>query len=187
TEAADRRVATFSGGMRRRLDIAMSLVGQPSVIFLDEPTTGLDPQSRNELWETIRGLARGGTTVFLTTQYLEEADQLADHIAVLHQGKIAASGTAGDLKRLVPSGLVDLVFNTQDELTHARLVLEPQHRVTERDNLTLSIDTDGTVADIARLFIHLRDAGVEPSSFEQKLPTLDDVFFKIIASEPLEA
>lgn len=186
-EAADRRVGTFSGGMRRRLDIAMSLIGQPSIIFLDEPTTGLDPQSRNELWQTIRDLAHGGTTVFLTTQYLEEADQLADHIAVLHQGRIAASGTAGDLKRMVPVGLIELVFNSRDELGLARAVLEPRHRVTERDNLALSVETDGSVADLATLFLALRDTGVEPAAFEQKLPTLDDVFFKIIANEANEA
>src|SRR5664280_2082882 len=94
-EAADRGVSTFSGGMRRRLDIAMSLIGTPSVIFLDEPTTGFDPEGRNEMWRTIRTLAEGGTTVFLTTQYLEEADELADTIAVLHRGRIVASGTAG--------------------------------------------------------------------------------------------
>ena len=104
-EAADRGVATFSGGMRRRLDIAMSLIGSPTVVFLDEPTTGFDPEARNEMWRTIRALAQGGTTVFLTTQHLDEADELADTIAVLHQGRIVASGTAGELKKLVPGGL----------------------------------------------------------------------------------
>jgi len=104
TDAADRRVATFSGGMGRRLDIAMSLIGSPSVVFLDEPTTGLDPEARNDMWDTIRALAKKGTTIFLTTQYLEEADVLADRIAILHKGKIVAMGSANDLKQLLPKG-----------------------------------------------------------------------------------
>lgn len=101
-DAADRRVQTYSGGMRRRLDIAMSLIGDPSIIFFDEPTTGLDPQGRIGMWETIKSLAEGGTTIFLTTQYLEEAEQLADHIAILHEGHIIAHGTLGELKKLIP-------------------------------------------------------------------------------------
>ena len=113
-EAADRSVSTFSGGMVRRLDIAMGLIGSPAVIFLDEPTTGFDPEARNEMWRTIRELAAGGTTVFLTTQYLDEADELADDIAVLHQGRIVASGTAGELKRLVPGGLIELTFHDEE-------------------------------------------------------------------------
>ncbi len=147
-DAADRRSATFSGGMRRRLDIAMSLIGDPSVIFFDEPTTGLDPQSRNMMWETIRALAKGGTTVFLTTQYLEEADQLADRIAILNQGRIAVEGTPQDLKKLLPNGKIELRF--------------------------------GTLAQVARLFSQIQAANIETTEFSQKLPTLDDVFLKII-------
>ncbi len=109
TDAADRKVATYSGGMRRRLDIAMSLVGNPSVIFLDEPTTGLDPEGRNEVWKTITELAANGTTVFLTTQYLEEAEQLADRIVILHEGRIIANGTLADLKKLFPPARVEYV------------------------------------------------------------------------------
>jgi ABC-2 type transport system ATP-binding protein len=108
-DAADRRVATYSGGMRRRLDIAMSLVGNPQVIFLDEPTTGLDPEGRNEVWKTIKELAANGTTVFLTTQYLEEAEQLADQIVILHEGKIIAGGTLAELKKLFPPAKVEYV------------------------------------------------------------------------------
>ena len=109
TDAADRRVATYSGGMRRRLDIAMSLIGGPPVLFLDEPTTGLDPQSRLEVWSSIRELARQGTTVLLTTQYLDEAEQLADRIAILHEGRIIADGTLAELKALLPPATVEYV------------------------------------------------------------------------------
>ncbi len=109
TDAGDRRVSTYSGGMRRRLDIAMSLVGKPQVIFLDEPTTGLDPEGRLEVWKTVKELANGGTTVFLTTQYLEEAEQLADQIAILHEGKIIANGTLADLKKMFPPAKVEYV------------------------------------------------------------------------------
>ena len=109
TDAADRRVSTYSGGMRRRLDIALSLVGKPQIIFLDEPTTGLDPEARIEVWKIVKELADGGTTVLLTTQYLEEAEQLADRIAILHEGKIIASGTLSDLKKLFPSAKVEYV------------------------------------------------------------------------------
>ncbi|GAA2822987.1 ABC-2 type transport system ATP-binding protein [Leucobacter komagatae] len=109
TEAGGRRACTYSGGMRRRLDIAMSLIGDPQVIFLDEPTTGLDPQSRIEVWETIRQLARGGTTVMLTTQYLDEAEQLADQIAILHEGTIIQNGTLAELKALLPAAQVEYI------------------------------------------------------------------------------
>ncbi|SEN79806.1 ABC transporter ATP-binding protein [Paenibacillus sp. OK076] len=109
TDAADRRVFTYSGGMRRRLDIALSLVGKPQIIFLDEPTTGLDPEARIEVWKIVKELSAGGTTVFLTTQYLEEAEQLADRIAILHEGRIIASGTLSDLKKLIPSRKVEYV------------------------------------------------------------------------------
>jgi ABC-2 type transport system ATP-binding protein len=108
-DAADRRVATYSGGMRRRLDIAMSLVGNPGVVFLDEPTTGLDPEARIEVWKTVKELADKGTTVFLTTQHLEEAEQLADRIAILHEGVVIAKGTLAELKRLIPAAKVEYV------------------------------------------------------------------------------
>ena len=109
TEAANRRVSTYSGGMRRRLDLAMSLIGKPQTIFLDEPTTGLDPEARMEVWTIVKELAIGGTTVFLTTQYLEEAEQLADQIAILHEGKIIAKGTLSELKKLFPPAKVEYV------------------------------------------------------------------------------
>jgi ABC-2 type transport system ATP-binding protein len=109
TDAADRRVSTYSGGMRRRLDIAMSLIGKPQVIFLDEPTNGLDPEARIEVWKTVKELANNGTTVFLTTQYLDEAEQLADRIAILHEGRIIAGGTLADLKKLFPPAKVEYI------------------------------------------------------------------------------
>ncbi|HKX69434.1 MAG TPA: ATP-binding cassette domain-containing protein [Intrasporangium sp.] len=129
TDAAGRRVGIYSGGMRRRLDIAMSLIGSPPVLFLDEPTTGLDPQSRNEVWKTIRELAGQGATVLLTTQYLEEAEHLADRIAILHEGRIIANGTLAELKQLLPPATVEYVEKqpTLEEVFLA-IVGEPHHR-----------------------------------------------------------
>ena len=181
-EAADRRVSTFSGGMRRRLDIAMSLIASPAVVFLDEPTTGFDPEGRNEMWRTIRALAQGGTTVFLTTQYLDEADELADNIAVLHEGRIVASGTASELKKLVPGGLIELAFQDGESRDAAAGVLGKSFAYAEGDGTALTITTDGTVAAVARIFGELRDAGIEPTEFSQKVATLDDVFLKIVGT-----
>lgn len=178
-DAADRRAATFSGGMRRRLDIAMSLIGTPQIIFLDEPTTGLDPEARKNMWQTIRTLAKSGTTIFLTTQYLDEADELANTIAVLHQGKIVATGTAQELKKLVPSGLVKVTFEDQKQLATAATTLSKDYQITETQGLTLTVDAGGTAAKTAELFIRLRDAKLEPTDFSQQVPTLDDVFFKL--------
>ncbi len=186
-EAADRGVATFSGGMRRRLDIAMSLIGSPAVIFLDEPTTGFDPEARIEMWRTIRALAQGGTTVFLTTQHLDEADELADTIAVLHQGRIVASGTAGELKKLAPGGLIELTFHDEETRDAAAGVLGDSYTHTTGEGATLTITTDGSVAEVASIFVELRDAHIEPTEFSQKVATLDDVFLKITSSTNLEA
>lgn len=179
TEAADRRVQTYSGGMRRRLDIAMSLIGNPKVIFLDEPTTGLDPEARNEMWHTITALAGSGTTIFLTTQYLDEADELADTIAVLHKGTIIASGTARELKKLVPGGLVELTFEDERHVKAAAAVLKKHYSVTAHENLSLTVAVGEGTKQLAELFIQLRDAHIEPTEFTQKVPTLDDVFFKL--------
>jgi ABC-2 type transport system ATP-binding protein len=186
TDAADRRVATFSGGMRRRLDIAMSLIGNPPIIFLDEPTTGLDPEARNDMWQTIRTLAKNGTTVFLTTQYLEEADELADTIALLHHGKIMAKGTATELKKLVPGGLVKFTFHDEKQLKTAGALLEKEYEVTKGDDLTLTVAAGGSTTQIAGLFIRLRDAKLEPTNFSQQVPTLDDVFFKLTSNKEEE-
>jgi ABC-2 type transport system ATP-binding protein len=179
-DAADRRVLTFSGGMRRRLDIAMSLIGDPSIIFFDEPTTGLDPQSRNGMWETIKSLANSGTTIFLTTQYLEEADQLADKIAILNKGKIVAEGTAAQLKKLLPHGQVELKFQNAGQLNLAMKLLAEYDTVQDNDALSLIVTTDGSVAGLTRLLKILEQAKVEVAEFAQKAPTLDDVFLKIV-------
>ena len=186
TDAADRRVATFSGGMRRRLDIAMSLIGSPTIIFLDEPTNGLDPEARNEMWETIRTLAKKGTTVFLTTQYLEEADELADTIGVLHGGKIIAIGTVKELKKLVPGGLVKFTFYDEKQLDTAIAALENDYEIIERDDLTLSVANGGGTSQIAGIFIRLSNAKLEPTDFSQQFPTLDDVFFKLTSNKKEE-
>jgi ABC-2 type transport system ATP-binding protein len=179
-DAADRPAGTFSGGMRRRLDIAMSLTGEPRVIFLDEPTTGLDPQGRSAMWGTIRRLAQAGTTIFLTTQYLDEADQLADQIAVLNQGQIVAQGTARELKKLVPGGQVELKFQTPKLLSAALKALTGYPTRQDDAAGSLTVTTDGSVKQLARLFGHLEAAGVDVSEFTQKAPTLDDAFLKII-------
>lgn len=178
TDAADRRAATFSGGMRRRLDIAMSLIGNPAIIFLDEPTTGLDPEARKNMWQAIKTLAKNGTTIFLTTQYLDEADELADRIAVLHEGTIVATGTAQELKKLVPGGLVNLSFEDEKQAAAAATVLGKKYQVTT-EGATLTVDAGGNAARIAELFTSLRDAKLEPVDFSQQVPTLDDVFFKL--------
>jgi len=180
TDAADRRTITFSGGMRRRLDIAMGLIGEPSVIFLDEPTTGLDPQSRNMMWETIKKLSRSGTTVFLTTQYLEEADQLADRIAILGQGRILAEGTPQDLKKLLPHGQIELRFHTIKQLDAAETLLAGYRLLRQDETRLLIVATDGSVAQLARLFNKIQAANLEVAEFVQKSPTLDDAFLKII-------
>lgn len=181
-DAADRRLLNFSGGMRRRLDIAMSLVGEASVIFFDEPTTGLDPVGRTDMWRTIEELAQSGTTVFLTTQYLEEADRLADEIAILHGGRIVADGSPDELKTMVPAGIVELEFGEQEQLAAAQRALDGQYSVSQVD-AKLAIATTGSVAEMADLFIRLKDTGIEPTRFTKQTTTLDDVFFKILGEE----
>lgn len=147
-DAANRKVSTYSGGMKRRLDIAMSLIGNPQIVFLDEPTTGLDPQNRIAMWELVKSLASKGTTIVLTTQYLEEAEQLADDIAILHEGKIIAKGTPQYLKEILPAGGAKLNFQNE--------------------------------SDAAKAMKLLRENGIEIDSFEQNMPSLEDVFLTLI-------
>ena len=174
-DAADRSVATYSGGMRRRLDLAMTLVGAPRVVFLDEPTTGLDPRSRRTMWDTIRKLAMSGVTIFLTTQYLDEADELADRIAVLDRGRIVAEGTADELKRRVPGGSLRLHFDDVHALEQAARVLGTDQRVD--DKLVLDVPNDGDIPSLRRLLDRLDDSHVEVEHLSLELPDLDTVFF----------
>ncbi|MBC1512424.1 ATP-binding cassette domain-containing protein [Listeria booriae] len=180
TDAADRALATYSGGMRRRLDLAMSLVGTPSVIFLDEPTTGLDPQSRMAMWKIIRELADGGTTVFLTTQYLEEAEQLADQIAILNEGTIVADGTVAELKQLLPNGHLELRFAELDEAKQAEVALAAYTPVLDEAAQIVTVTMDGTVKQMMAILGELEGANIPVLEFSQKSPTLEDVFLKIV-------
>ncbi|MBB4887754.1 ABC-2 type transport system ATP-binding protein [Streptomyces netropsis] len=189
-EAAKKPASTYSGGMKRRLDIAMTLVGSPRIIFLDEPTTGLDPRSRHNMWQIIRELVSDGVTVFLTTQYLEEADELADRIAVLNDGRIAAQGTAEELKRLIPGGHVRLRFTDPAAYRSAASAL----RETTRDDeaLSLQIPSDGSQRELRSLLDWLDSAGIEADELTVHTPDLDDVFFALtsgttVPNQPKEA
>ncbi|MFD3579438.1 ATP-binding cassette domain-containing protein [Streptomyces sp. NPDC058644] len=189
-DAARKPAVSYSGGMRRRLDLAMTLVGDPRIIFLDEPTTGLDPRSRHNMWAIIRELVTGGVTVFLTTQYLEEADELADRIAVLNDGRIAAEGSADELKRLIPGGHVRLRFADPAAYQSAALAL----REVTRDNeaLSLRIPSDGSQRELRSLLDWLDAAGIEADELTVHTPDLDDVFFALtggstVPNHPTEA
>ncbi|WP_406190918.1 ATP-binding cassette domain-containing protein [Streptomyces anulatus] len=176
-DAAKKSASTYSGGMKRRLDIAMTLVGGPRIIFLDEPTTGLDPRSRHTMWGIIRGLVADGVTVFLTTQYLEEADELADRIAVLNNGKIAAEGTAEELKRIVPGGHVKLRFTDPDTYRNAASALTGA--APDEEALSLRIPSDGSQRELRSILDWLDSAGIEADELTIHTPDLDDVFFAL--------
>ncbi|MFD3575151.1 ABC transporter ATP-binding protein [Streptomyces sp. NPDC058644] len=180
TEAGDRLVRTYSGGMRRRVDLAAGLVGDPQIIFLDEPTTGLDPRSRQEMWEVVRDLTAQGTTVFLTTQYLEEADQLADHIAVLHEGVIVAEGSPSALKSLVSGHRLDATIKTH----HAYIRLTERATHHSPETLTLGFPTDGTAAGVRDLLDELDPDRTDLATFTLRTATLDDVFLTLTNPTP---
>ncbi|WP_208560266.1 DUF4162 domain-containing protein [Marinilactibacillus kalidii] len=166
--------------MKRKLDIAMSLVGSPEVIFLDEPTTGLDPQSRNKMWKIIKELKQSGVTIFLTTQYLEEAEQLADKIAILDNGVIIAEGTSEELKKYLPHGVVKFSFHDRSNLEASRELLK-NFTITEAlENLELTIFTDGTANTLAEIFHRLSDKNVNIKDFSKITPNLEDVFLAMI-------
>lgn len=181
TEAAKRPLKNFSGGMRRRLDLAASLIAQPPLIFLDEPTTGLDPRTRNQMWDTIRRLVSEGSTVLLTTQYLEEADQLADRIAVIDRGQVVAEGTADELKASVGSSSLQLRVQNPQDIKHARQTVERVLQVqaaisAEAAKITAPM---GNVDRVTDLLIALREAGIPLAELSVQKPTLDEVFLTI--------
>jgi ABC-2 type transport system ATP-binding protein len=178
-DAAGKTAATYSGGMRRRLDLAMTLTGTPELIFLDEPTTGLDPRSRRTMWDIIRALAADGVTIFLTTQYLDEADQLADRIAVLDHGHIVVAGTPGELKRQIPGGHVELRFASFGDLVTAASLVHATARDDEA--LTLQVPSDGSLEALRSLIDQLDTAAVAVADLSIHTPDLDDVFFAFTA------
>ena len=176
-DVAKKPAATYSGGMRRRLDLAMTLIGDPRLIFLDEPTTGLDPRARRDVWQIIRGLAAGGVTIFLTTQYLDEADHLADRIAVLDHGRIVAEGSPEQLKRRIPGGHISLQFADPRQLESAAWALGTASRDDEA--LTLQVPGDGSLRSLRALLDRLDSTAIEVGSLSIHTPDLDDVFFAL--------
>jgi ABC-2 type transport system ATP-binding protein len=183
-DAAGKPASTYSGGMRRRLDLAMTLVGRPKVIFLDEPTTGLDPRSRRAMWRIVRELVAGGVTIFLTTQYLEEADELADRIGVLDHGHLVAEGTADELKRRIPGGHVRLRFAELSGLDRAMGLLVDA--VRDDDALALRVPSDGSMRALKTLIDRL-DGRVEVEELSVHTPDLDDVFLALTGQEKVSA
>jgi ABC-2 type transport system ATP-binding protein len=177
TDWAKKSPSTYSGGMRRKLDLAMTLVGDPRVIFLDEPTTGLDPRSRRTMWDAIRQMVRDGVTVFLTTQNLEEADQLADRIALLDDGLLVAEGTADQLKRLIPGGHIRLQFADAAELDAASRAFGGSTRA--EDSLALQVPSDGGVDSLRAALDYLQAASIHVESLTVHMPDLDDVFLAL--------
>jgi ABC-2 type transport system ATP-binding protein len=175
--AANKLVGTYSGGMRRRLDLAMTLIGSPRIVFLDEPTTGLDPRSRRTMWQIIRDLVAGGITIFLTTQQLEEADELADRIALLDGGRFVAEGTADELKRRIPGGHISLQFADAHALDVAARTLRAQSR--DDSALTLTVPSDGGVRSLRAVLDLLDSAAVAVERLSVHTPDLDDVFFAL--------
>jgi ABC-2 type transport system ATP-binding protein len=182
-DAAGKTPVTYSGGMRRRLDLAMTLVGEPRIIFLDEPTTGLDPRSRHVMWDIVRDLVADGVTIFLTTQYLDEADELADRIALLDRGRIVAEGTPAELKRRNPGGHVLLQFADRVALDAAASRLPPAARDDEA--LTLQVPSDGGVRSL-RALLHDLDESIEVEGLSICTPNLEDVFFALTGQTNLD-
>jgi ABC-2 type transport system ATP-binding protein len=183
-DAARKPIATYSGGMRRRLDLAMTLVGNPRIIFLDEPTAGLDPRSRRVMWQIVRDLVANGVTIFLTTQYLEEADRLAHRIAVLDHGKIVAQGTPAELKRLVPGGHMRLEFTDSDELERAATRLGVSSRDDEA--LTLQVPGGSDVRSLRALLDTLEAESIDVTGLLVQTPDLDDVFLSLTSHSDSE-
>lgn len=182
-KAADRPVKTYSGGMRRRLDLAVSLIAVPPIIFLDEPTTGLDPRSRISMWEIIKKLMDGGTTILLTTQYLEEADQLADKIVVIDGGKVIAEGTAKDLKAKVGKDRLEIIFSDAKRLKAARKALGKTVVDSSEKDFSLTLVINDTNKDIRQVLDMLAQANIDIASMAVHKPTLDDVFLSLTGKQ----
>ena len=181
-EAADRVVKTYSGGMRRRLDLASALIGRPRLLFLDEPTTGLDPRGRLGMWDVIRTLVRDGTTLLLTTQYLEEADELADTIAVIDHGKVIARGTSDDLKRQVGGERIEVVVHERTDLARAEEILARDGSgqwVLDEHTRKLTVPATGGAGKLVEIVRDLGDAGIAIDDIALRRPTLDDVFLSL--------
>lgn len=189
TDAADRLVRTYSGGMRRRLDLGASLVGRPEVLFLDEPTTGLDPRARRGLWEFIERLVDGGTTLLLTTQYLEEADRLADEIGVIDHGRLIASGTSEQLKSKIGGDVLELQLREASQLAEAVAVLDGMgcnDCTTDEDSRTIRLPVDDAVSTVTQAVRRMDSAGIDLADIAIHRPTLDDVFLTL-TGEHVEA
>lgn len=186
TKAAGRIVKTYSGGMRRRLDLAASLIATPPILFLDEPTTGLDPRSRLVMWDIIEKLVAADVTILLTTQYLEEADKLADRIAVLDQGKIIAEGTADELKDKVGQERLDLTIKEGYDFEKAAQVIDGEALQTDVKRRIISIATGGTVHEVKRVLDLMESNGIEIETLSLHKPTLDDVFLQLTGHEAVQ-
>lgn len=185
-DAAERSAKTYSGGMRRRLDLAASLVATPPIIFLDEPTTGLDPRSRLAMWKVIENLMRDGATILLTTQYLEEADKLADRIAVIDHGKVIAEGTADELKNRVGKNRLELVISRVENLNQAQNVIGIAGTVINNDEKLLTVPIEGAVKDVKNILDRLEKANIDIESMSLHKPTLDDVFLNVTGHDPVK-
>ncbi|MFA6039282.1 MAG: ATP-binding cassette domain-containing protein [Candidatus Peribacteraceae bacterium] len=183
TDAAKRAAKTYSGGMRRRLDLAVSLVAAPPILFLDEPTTGLDPRSRLAMWDVIEKLLRGGATILLTTQYLEEADKLADRILMIDRGKVIAEGTASELKGKVGKDRLELVFKEERDIEKAVRNLGREDMTVRKEERTVSLPMDD-VREVKHLLDRLEQAAIAVESLSLHKPTLDDVFLQLTGREP---
>ncbi|MHA9740908.1 ATP-binding cassette domain-containing protein [Robinsoniella peoriensis] len=181
--ASNRLVSTYSGGMRRKLDIAMSLVNSPSVLFLDEPTTGLDPQSRHNMWEIIKDLKNTGTTIFLTTQYLEEAEQLADNIAILDKGSIIVEGTLEELKKLLPQEIVEFEFPSKQDYEKALSLLKEYRVTSDQEKNQLTVYTLEAINVLTKLFQLFTAHNINIKDVSRKSPSLEDVFLTLIGEK----
>ena len=181
--SANRLVSTYSGGMRRKLDIAMSLVNNPAILFLDEPTTGLDPQSRHNMWDIIKDLKSKGTTIFLTTQYLEEAEELADHIAILDKGSIIVDGTLADLKKLLPQEIIAFTFSSEQDFQKALPLLTEYKVIPDCKNNLLTVYTCEAINVLTKLFKLFITNNINIADVSRKSPSLEDVFLTLIGEK----